>query len=161
MKGAFFRSSAIALLAATAGTACTPTRTQHGFLSESREAVQVQVGVDNKTTVLQRLGSPSTTAAFDQTSWYYVSSTDQRFAFYRPRTVERDILVVRFDANDNVASVDHYGVDRGRVIAYNHDHTPTRGRELGLLEQLFGNIGRTPPIRTPDEESQGGRRPRN
>ena len=153
MNGAILRSSALAL-AVAAGAACTPVKTTHGFISETREATQVQVGVDTKSTVLQRLGSPSTTAAFDQTAWYYISSTDQRFAFYQPHTVQREVLVVRFDKNDLVAGVDRYGVERGRVIAYNGDATPTRGRELGLLEQIFGNVGRTPPIRT-DERDQG------
>jgi outer membrane protein assembly factor BamE (lipoprotein component of BamABCDE complex) len=153
MDGAILRSTALALLLAGAA-ACTPVKTTHGFIADTKESTEVQVGVDTKSTVLARLGSPSTTAAFDQTSWYYISSTQQRYAFYRARTVEREVLVVRFDTNDTVSGVDRYGVDRGRVIAYNEDSTPTRGRELGLIEQIFGNVGRTPPIRT-DEQEQG------
>jgi hypothetical protein len=34
-----------------------------------------------------------------------------------------------------------YDVNDGRVLAYNSRITPTRGRELGILEQLFGTIG--------------------
>jgi outer membrane protein assembly factor BamE (lipoprotein component of BamABCDE complex) len=156
MSGKILLSSALAL-ALAAG--CSPTRTSHGFISDSDTPPQVQVGVDTKATVLQRLGTPSTTAVFDETSWYYISSVDQRFGFNRPRTVEREVLVVRFNASDQVASVDRYGIDRGRIVAYNDDATPTRGRELGLLEQIFGNIGRTPPIRA-EEEEQGPRRNR-
>lgn len=160
MKAAYFRAAAVALLAATGAVACTPVQTTHGFRADSAEATQVQVGVDTKTTVLQRLGTPSTIAAFDQTSWYYISATQQRIAFFRPRTTERQIIVVRFDANDLVTAVDRYGVERGQVVAYNDDATPTRGRELGLLEQIFGNVGATPPIRAGEEE-QGPRRGRN
>ncbi|MGE0830388.1 MAG: outer membrane protein assembly factor BamE [Hyphomonadaceae bacterium] len=161
MKRALLRSTAAALLLAAGAGACSPVRTTHGFLADTPESTQVQVGVDTKSTVLQRLGSPSTTAAFDQTSWYYISSTQQRFAFFEPRTVEREVVVVRFDANDLVTAVDRYGVERGQVIAYNGDATPTRGRELGLLEQIFGNVGNRPPIGVNrDENEQGPRRDR-
>jgi len=151
MNGFFARSSALALALAACASACAPVRTNHGFISDSHASTEVQVGVDTKATVLQRLGSPSTTAVFDETAWYYISSTQQRFAFYQPSTVEREVLVVRFGADDTVSRVDRYGVERGQVVAYNNDATPTRGRELGLLEQIFGSVGRAPPIRTEDE----------
>jgi outer membrane protein assembly factor BamE (lipoprotein component of BamABCDE complex) len=157
MKTKVLLGAALAL--AALASACSGTRSSHGFISDSEEAPQVQVGVDNKSTILARLGTPSTTAVFDEDSWYYISSIEQRFGFNRPKTVEREVLVVRFDNADNVSGVDRYGLDRGRVVAYNGDATPTRGRELGLLEQIFGNIGRTPPIRAGDEE-QGPRRDR-
>ncbi len=146
-------SAAVALMAA--GAACTPVREFHGFVAEDADATSsVQVGVDTKTTVQQRLGSPSTTAVLDQTAWYYVSATQERFAFYHPRTSDRSVMVVRFDANDTVTEVDHFGIERGRVISYNTSETPTRGRELGIVEQIFGNIGRSSPLPRSDEEDR-------
>jgi outer membrane protein assembly factor BamE (lipoprotein component of BamABCDE complex) len=154
------RIAAAALLAAAGAAACTPVQTHSGFRSDynNAEIPDPQVGVDTRDTILARFGSPSTTAIFDQTAWYYISATQERFAFYTPRVTERKVLVVRFDANNTVSAVDHYGLDRGRVIAYNSEVTPTRGRELGIVEQIFGNIGSTPPIRT--EDNEGGRRER-
>jgi hypothetical protein len=64
-------------------------------------------------------------------------------------------MVVRFDG-DTVSSVEKFGLERGRIVAYNDEITPTRGRELGVLEQLLGNVGQTAPI--PREEEEGGRR---
>ena len=43
------------------------------------------------------------------------------------------------------------------MVAYNDAVTPTRGRELGLIEQIFGTIGNSPPVGLGDEEQQGGR----
>jgi hypothetical protein len=63
-------------------------------------------------------------------------------------------MVVRFDG-DTVAAVEKYGLERGRIVAYDDHETPTRGRELGVLEQLLGNVGRTPPVQL---EEEGGRR---
>lgn len=156
MNRGFSRLTAAAL-ALGAAAACAPVQTYSGFRPE-RNDVQIadpQVGVDTRATVQQRFGSPSTTAVFDQTAWYYVSSTQERIAFYTPRTTDRQIMVVRFDG-ETVAAVEKYGLERGRLISYSDDVTPTRGRELGILEQLIGNVGSRPPIRT--EEDQGGRR---
>ena len=158
MTSALIRSAALAVLLAASATACSPIESTHGFIADTPAVLNVQVGVDTRATVLQRLGTPTTTAAFDQTSWYYISSTEHRTAFFRPRTAEREVLVVRFDANDLVTAADRYGVERGRIIAYNEDATPTRGRELGLLEQIFGNVGSTPPIRAGDDEQNNPRR---
>ena len=156
MNRGFLRLSAAALAALAATAACAPVQTYNGFRSDRNnlEIADPQVGVDTRATVQQRFGSPSTTAVFDQTAWYYVSSVQERIAFYSPRITSRNVMVVRFDG-DNVAAVEKYGVERGRIVSYSDEVTPTRGRELSVLEQLLGNVGMTPPIRP--EEEQGGR----
>ncbi|MBT9445217.1 MAG: outer membrane protein assembly factor BamE [Hyphomonadaceae bacterium] len=144
----------MAVAVAAAGivvTACNPIRDTHGFTAQGQDQLKVEPGVDTKSTVLARLGSPSTQSSFDQPAWYYITTIQERYAFYKPQTVNREILVVKFDAEDKVASVDRYGMERGRVVSYSDDSTPTRGRELGLLEQIFGNVGGTPPIRTEED----------
>jgi outer membrane protein assembly factor BamE (lipoprotein component of BamABCDE complex) len=150
-----------AAIALGVAAACAPVQTYSGFLPE-RNDVEIpdpQPGVDTRETVTQRFGSPSTTAVFDQTAWYYVSSVQERLAFYEPHTIERRVMVVRFDG-DTVSAVEKFGLERGRLVAYSDDVTPTRGRELGVIEQLLGNVGNTSPIRT-EEEEQGSRRDRN
>ena len=67
-------------------------------------------------------------------------------------------MVVRFDG-ETVASIEKFGLERGRLVSYSDDVTPTRGRELGVLEQLLGNVGATSPIRA-NEDEQGPRRDR-
>lgn len=159
MERGLLRLSAAAVLALTAaGAACSPVQTYNGFRPDRNDVVipDPQPGVDTRETVRQRFGSPSTTAVFDQTVWYYVSSVQERVAFYNPRTTQRSVMVVRFDG-DTVAAVEKFGLERGRVVAYAEEETPTRGRELSVIEQLLGNVGQTPPIRT-EEEEQGPRR---
>lgn len=161
MKSRFPRLFAASILVA-AGAACSPVASHSGFRADynNTEIQEPQVGVDTKETVTRRFGSPSTTAVFDQTAWYYVSSTQEQVAFYSPRVTERRVMVVKFDG-ETVSAVDNYGIERGRMVAYNDTVTPTRGRELGLLEQIFGNIGNTTPIRTGEEEQGGPRRNRD
>jgi outer membrane protein assembly factor BamE (lipoprotein component of BamABCDE complex) len=158
MNRGFLRFSAAAALALTAVTAaCAPVQTYNGFRPD-RNNVDIpdpQVGVDTRDTVEQRFGTPSTTAVFDQTSWYYLSAVQESVAFYAPRITERRVMVVRFDG-ETVSAVEKYGLERGRLVNYDAHVTPTRGRELSFLEQLVGSIGNTPPIRN-DEDQQGGR----
>lgn len=149
---------AVAALALMGVSACNPVRDTHGFSAVTPDQKKVEVGVDTKSTVLARLGTPSTESAFDQTAWYYISIVQERYAFYEPKTVGREVTVVKFDADGKVTNVDTFGMERGRVVSINGDRTPTRGRELGLLEQIFGNIGNSSPIRTQDEDRRGNRR---
>jgi outer membrane protein assembly factor BamE (lipoprotein component of BamABCDE complex) len=155
-RGLLHLSAAVAAALATATAACAPVQTYNGFRADRNniEIPDPQVGVDTRDTVMQRFGSPSTTAVFDQTSWYYLSAVQERVAFYSPRITDRRVMVVRFDG-ETVSGVEKYGLERGRVISYNDDVTPTRGRELGVIEQLLGNVGAGSPIRTQEEE--GGR----
>lgn len=153
-----FRTIAAAAVLAVAAAACTPVRDQHGFVPDSPEAAKVEAGVDTKATVLARLGTPSTTSAFDGEAWYYISAVQERLAFYTPKTAERTVIAVRFGADDVVSGVETFGIEKGKVVAFNADETPTRGRELGLVEQIFGNIGRNPTQLPDEEEGRRGRR---
>lgn len=71
----------------------------------------------------------------------YMSSTRERLASTTRRWSPRHIVAVQFDEDDVVSDVLIYDTDDGRVVNYNSRVTPTRGRELGILEQLFGSLG--------------------
>jgi outer membrane protein assembly factor BamE (lipoprotein component of BamABCDE complex) len=49
---------------------------------------------------------------------------------------------VRFDNNDQVVSFANYGMEDGQIIDFNSRKTPTKGKELTILQQLLGNVGR-------------------
>jgi outer membrane protein assembly factor BamE (lipoprotein component of BamABCDE complex) len=148
------------LLAALAGvTACAPARETHGWIADSGSTVPIQPGVDTKSTVLARMGTPSTqgfmSGYMEGDSWYYITTLQERFAFYKPKTAAREVTVVRFAADDTVAGVDKFGLEKGRVVAYDENKTPTRGRELGILEQLLGNVGNRPQLPQNEDRPDG------
>ena len=56
--------------------------------------------------------------------------------------LEQRAVVIRFDAQDRVMSVEEFGPDDRLAIEISSRETPARGRELTLLQQLLGNVGR-------------------
>ena len=135
------RRIALAGLCAAALAGCAAQRDFHGYIPDQALPTDVQPTVDTRSTVLARLGTPSTTSLFDDKLWVYMSSTRELLTFYYPRVVQREIVAIQFDDDDVVSDVLVYDVNDGRTVSYNSRVTPTRGRELGILEQLFGTIG--------------------
>jgi outer membrane protein assembly factor BamE (lipoprotein component of BamABCDE complex) len=135
------RRLAFAGLATVLMVGCAATRDFHGYVPDQALATDVQPAVDTRSTVLARLGTPSTTSIFNDDLWVYMSSTRELLTFYYPKVVAREIVAIQFDEDDVVSDVLVYDVNDGRTLAYNSRVTPTRGRELGILEQLFGTIG--------------------
>jgi outer membrane protein assembly factor BamE (lipoprotein component of BamABCDE complex) len=155
-----FRPGLVALAAlAVASAGCTASRDFHGYAPDQALPIDVKPSVDTRSTVLARLGSPSTTSIFDDKLWVYMSSTREILAFYYPKTVQREIVAIQFGDDDVVSDVLVYDVTAGRTIAYNSRITPTRGRELSIIEQLFGSIGRLPQQLPGSDQRDPGRQP--
>lgn len=146
-------SPKLALLAsafiALAASACVPTSSYQGFQAISANPKDVKAGEDTRASVLAKLGTPTATSAFDKDVWFYLAQISSKTAFYYPKVIRRDVTAIAFDKDTQVVTrVDQYGLKDGRVIAYNRRETPTRGREMTVLEQLFGSlstIGTLPP----------------
>lgn len=137
-----------AALVSASFAACSPSQNYHGYIADEAAPADIEPGVDTRSTVLARLGSPSTKSVFDDDTWIYLSATREQFAFYRPKTAQRTVTAIKFGEDDSVQEVGLFNVDDGQTIRYASAETPTRGRELGLLEQIFGTIG---AIQLPEE----------
>lgn len=120
---------------------CAPVVTNHGFAPQRAQLDAIEAGRDTRGSVLRKLGRPSASGAFEDGEWYYVASRMERRAFFRPEVVDRTVVAVRFDEAGLVEGVDRFGLEDGRVIDLETRTTPTFGRELTVVQQLFGNIG--------------------
>jgi outer membrane protein assembly factor BamE (lipoprotein component of BamABCDE complex) len=147
------------VVAIAAGAACSPVTGYEGFQPIDQRPADVKVGEDNRTTVLSKLGSPTVTSTFDKDVWFYMSQTRNQTSFYRPRVTKRDIVAIAFDhTTAEVASVHTYTLQDGRVIAFDRRETPTRGREMTVLEQLIGSLGNG-SVLPPDQDITPGSHP--
>ena len=154
------RAAFAILLAGAAMTgACAPISSYSGFQAIEANPRDVKPGEDSKATVRGRLGSPSAVSAVDTNVWIYMNQIKETVAFMRPVVTRRDITVITFDQEtEAVKTVDNLTLADGKVIAFNGRETPTRGRELTVLEQLIGSIG-AGGVLPRDEEGVPGSRP--
>ena len=149
---------AAGFVAAAGLTACSPITTYSGFQAIDSNPRDVKVGTDTKSTVRAKLGSPSATSTFDPNVWFYIDQIKQRIAFRRPVVTHRDITAITFNKDsEQVTAVNVYSLKDGKVIAYNGRETPTRGREMTILEQLIGTVGRGGLLPQEDEGVPGTR----
>jgi outer membrane protein assembly factor BamE (lipoprotein component of BamABCDE complex) len=155
-----FRKAAFVALSAAllSAGACAPMTSYRGFQAIETSPTDIQAGTDTKTTVRTKLGSPSSTSTFNPNVWYYIAEVKERVAFLRPRVTQREITAISFDADtEAVERVDVVTLEEGKVIAFNGRETPTRGRELTILEQLLGTVGRGSMLPRDDESAPGNR----
>ncbi|NQV54813.1 MAG: outer membrane protein assembly factor BamE [Rhodospirillales bacterium] len=138
-KNMFYASVAVLALSLTA---CGPRVTNHGNLPDPDILADVEVGHVNKSDVTRLLGSPSSVAPFNGETWYYVSQRTETVAFFEPKVTERKVIVVRFDKRGIVNELKILDLKDARDIEMVARKTPTAGNEIGLLRQLFGNVGR-------------------
>lgn len=149
---------ALASVAALA-SACAPTVGQNGFQAIDAKPADIVAGTDTKQTVLTKLGTPSTTSTFERDNvWYYISQVTEKYTYNRPTVTQRNVTEITFNETGQVAEVRNLGLEDGQTLAMNGRETPTRGRQLTILEQLLGNVGRGQLPRT-EEDLPGQRRP--
>jgi len=121
--------------------ACVPTQDTRGFIPDEEAIAQVKPGV-TKDKVYDLFGSPSSMGTFDANVWYYIEKKTEQVAFYEPKTLDQRVLAVEFDKEGTVTAVKRWGLRDGKVVEPVARITETRGKELGFIEQVFGNIGR-------------------
>jgi outer membrane protein assembly factor BamE (lipoprotein component of BamABCDE complex) len=140
------------LAAVTVLLGCVPVENQRGYVPDQEAVSSIQVGMDNKESVSKKLGDPSTAATFGNDVWYYMSAHVEQNAFFAPRATERNILAIEFAKDGKVTDMHKYSLADGRVVDFVSRETPTRGRELTLLQQIFnavpGQIGQSAPQQT-------------
>ena len=139
---------------------CNPILRTHGYVPTSDKPQEVDPESDTKASVLARLGNPSLHGTFDEDTerdtWYYMTAVRQRSAYLRPQVMERSITAISFNVDGQVEKVAEYTVDDGRIVNFVDRTTPTRGREISFLEQIFGSVGRLPTQQFGNNQNPGG-----
>lgn len=131
-----------AAAAALVISGCAPSTHSHGYTPRAEELSDIAVGTDTRESIQRKLGRPSTISTFDDDDWYYVSVRTETFAFYAPEVVDQSVVAVSFGDDGTVVDINRYGIEDGQVIDLVSRTTPTSGRELTVLQQIFANIGR-------------------
>ena len=118
-----------------------------GNMPTEERIEQVKKG-QTKDEVLDILGSPSSVVSLDQNTWIYMSSAIKKVAFLKPEELDRDVLTIRFNDYNQVASIERLNKQQGKQIEVNVDETTTSGNEPGFFEKYFGGVGMFMPFGT-------------
>jgi outer membrane protein assembly factor BamE (lipoprotein component of BamABCDE complex) len=146
-----FRPLALILAVAVAvvGTglaACDPDVHTRGNLASASALEEIRVGQSSRAQVASALGTPSTTSLFDkQETWFYIGAQTQQYAIWPTEELSRQVVAITFDKQGIIESVKLLDKDDGTQLAVVDRTTPTAGRELNIIQQLLGNIGRFSP----------------
>ncbi|MCP4394625.1 MAG: outer membrane protein assembly factor BamE [Alphaproteobacteria bacterium] len=115
-----------------------------GNLPNENQLSKLQKGLQNRNDVLEILGSPSSRSMFDekQETWYYISSKQERFAFFAPEETDRKIIAITFGENGIISRIKTLGLEDANEVNVTEKETPTAGHDSSIVRQLLGNIGR-------------------
>ena len=134
------RNAAIAVtLSASVLAACQgPSEVLYqGYVVDQETLALAPVG-SSREQVLLSLGTPSSTATFDNEVFYYISQKRKRAAaFMKPKVIEQSVLAVYFDKDGNVERLANYTLQDGKVFDMIARVTPTGGAETTFLGQLL------------------------
>ena len=137
-----FAAALLAMLAGSVIAGCTSIKGHQGYVADRALVATVAPGVDNRDSVQKTLGRPSFADEFaPDSTWYYVSRDTRQYSFGTPKPTKQSVLIVHFDKDGTVTSVDHSGMEKVARIDPVKDKTPTRGAHTNLFQALFGNIG--------------------
>jgi len=132
----------LAACVAVSLAACSPRISPRGNLPTADQLSQIKPGVSDKASVTRVLGSPSSIASFDDTTWYYISQRSEELAFFKPEATDTAVVAVTFDKDGIVKDVQKRASKGPRDIEPVARTTPAPGKELSFIEQLIGNFGK-------------------
>lgn len=133
---------ALALTAALGAAACTPTIDLRGNLPLPEDMAKIEPGKTTRDEVQALLGTPSSIASYGEESWQYISARTETVAFFKPELKDRKVVSINFDQNGVVKDLTTLGMNDGLALQPVARETPTAGKELSILEQLVGNVGK-------------------
>lgn len=138
----FLGSVAAAVIVASLSGCSIGRLAARGHLPDPDKLAKIEPGKTDKDQVEQLIGSPSSVAAFDKETWYYISEEQKRVAFFAPEVLKRNVVIVHFDDKGVVSSVDDKGLKDAHNVQPVARTTPTLGQKYTLIEQLLGNFNR-------------------
>ena len=104
--------------------------------------------VKNKNDLIEKIGLPNFTD-FIENKFYYYSEKRISKNFFDNKIVERNIIVYNFDQDGNILSVKDYELKDDIDVKYIKEITENDIIERGLIEKLFGGVGKKPLNNTP------------
>ena len=121
---------------------CETVIDHRGFSPTPGSVEKLDTGTQSREDVIRLIGTPSAVATFNPNVWYYISQQQETFAFFKSQIVEQHVLQLTFNDAGRLTTLKSYDLKDSQDITMVSRVTPTAGKELTILEQLLGNVGR-------------------
>ncbi len=131
-----------ACLALAVVVACAPVFRNHGYVPAPDELALVEVGVDTRETVAEKVGRPSTSGLLNDVGWFYVQSRYKNLGYREPQEVDRQVLAITFTENGVVENISTFGLEDGQVVQISRRVTESNIKGIGFVRQLLGSLGK-------------------
>src|SRR5262245_15022602 len=129
-------------LAALVLTACENITDIRGFAPSPGTGGKLEVGTQSREDVQRLIGTPSAVATFNPNVWYYISEKQEMWGPSKPWVSEQSVIQITFNESGRVDKIKYYDLKDAQNITMVARITPTSGKELTVLEQLLGNVGK-------------------
>jgi outer membrane protein assembly factor BamE (lipoprotein component of BamABCDE complex) len=129
-------------LAALALAGCETNPEIRGFAPAPGAVDKLEVGTQSREDVQRLIGSPSAVATFNPNVWYYITEKQEWWGPSKPWIVDQSVIQVSFNEGGRVNSIKYYDKSDAQNITMVARTTPTSGKELTVLEQILGNVGK-------------------
>lgn len=123
-------------------TGCSVEIEEHGKRIGTDLLDKIVPGSTQKEQVLSILGAPSTENDFGNKAWFYIASNHRPTTLFGDKLVSRSIIKVIFNDKNTVTKITTLTEKDQNIVEHNKKKTPTAGQEIGILQQLLGNVGR-------------------
>ena len=132
---------------------CESIVDQRGFAATPGSVEKLEVDTQSREDVVRLIGSPSTVATFNPNVWYYIAQKQEYYAFFKPTMLEQNVMQLNFNKSGRLTAIKKYDLSNSKDIDMVSRITPTAGKEITVLEQIMGNVGR---FSGPKQESNPG-----
>ena len=136
------RLRGMALVVVAGIAACAPVYRNHGYVPAEDELALLEVGVDTRETVGQKIGRPSTSGLLNDEGWFYVQSRYKLVGPREPQEIDRQVLVINFSPAGVVENIGRFGLADGKVVEISRRVTKSNIKGVSFIGQLLGSFGR-------------------
>jgi outer membrane protein assembly factor BamE (lipoprotein component of BamABCDE complex) len=121
---------------------CESIVDQRGFAATPGSVEKLEIDTQSREDVVRLIGSPSTVATFNPNVWYYISQKQEYYAFFKPSMLEQNVMQLNFNESGRLTAIKKYDLSNSKDVEMVSRITPTAGKEITVLEQIMGNVGR-------------------
>lgn len=114
----------------------------HGYVPTDADLAEIVVGIDDRTSVEDTVGTPSAAGVLNDDGYFYVAQSVRQTGWREPEVISREIVAISFDDSGTVRNIERFGLEDGNVVALSRRVTDSSVQGVGFLRQLVGNVGR-------------------